>query len=174
MYSYLKVAVRKRLDRQRIIKILGISRINCKCKPVPEILAALHLLVTYNIRYLVGRILNFFLKLIRKIELSQNRMHLGIVLPRLSKHISDMSARSQVLTVPAVHHRSHFHSLPCSEPLRFFDVHFYIVRHHSALHQHPGLRADYDTPRRKASSSGRVSLPLRLHNACLSSCCLLW
>ena len=111
MYSYLKVAVRKRFDRQRIIKILGISRINCKCKPVPEILAALHLLVTYNIRYLVGRILNFFLKLIRKIELSQNRMHLGIVIPRLSKHISDMSARSQVLTTAATF-------IPCPAPSR--------------------------------------------------------
>ena len=91
MYADLVVPVFQPADRERVVEILRIGRIDRECRHAAHVASRGDLLVGDRF----GNFLSFFLDLlgiaVRQIEFGENRMHLGIVVARLAEHVDDLS-----------------------------------------------------------------------------------
>ena len=93
MYSDLIVAVFKAAERQCVIEVLCIGRVNGKCEHIAEIPASGQILRCYFLRNLIGRIGHCRLEAVRKGVFGENGMHLRVIFSRFSEYIDDMSSR---------------------------------------------------------------------------------
>ena len=91
MYADLVVPVFQPADRERVVEILRIGRIDRERRHAAHVASRGDLLVGDRF----GNFLSFFLDLlgiaVRQIEFGENRMHLGIVVARLAEHVDDLS-----------------------------------------------------------------------------------
>ena len=108
--SHFVVAVFKDLERKRIVKVFCICRVDGECKHITEVPAALAVLVCDLLGDSVGSIGHVRLELVRKCILGKDRVHLRVVLSRLTKHVNDVSAWAHLVPWPIVHHSSDLHS----------------------------------------------------------------
>ena len=102
MDAHLIIAVIQHLEGQRVVKVLGIFRVDSECQGIPEIATFLDLCRCYFIGNAVRCILHFCLESVRKPILRQYRVHLGIILARLTQNVHQMSARIRFSSIPAI------------------------------------------------------------------------
>ena len=110
MDSYFVISIFKLLERESVVKVLRISRVNRECQYITEVLSALKILSSNIFRYAVGCICDLRLETVWKGIFRKDSMHLGVVLARLSEHIDDMSARAHLMARPVIHDRSDLHA----------------------------------------------------------------
>ena len=142
VHADLIIAVRERLERQRVVEILCIGRVDGERERVAEILAALQILGRDGVRDLIGGVLHLGREAIGEIELRQDGVHLRVILARLAEHIHHVAPGPRFAALPAVHDRGDLHARLRTHGGRRFGVHLDIVRHRLALHQDPGLGPD--------------------------------
>ena len=78
-------------DAERIVKVLGVLRVNGAGEDVSEVLAALDFLFRDARIYLLCGILDIFRILVRKAILRQDGMHLDVVVALLTQHVDNLS-----------------------------------------------------------------------------------
>ena len=140
VHSNLVIAVLKYLKRNCIVKILGICRVYCKCKDLPHILAAADLLGINLHRNLLCSLLNLRGKLVRQPKLGKDGMHLGIILPRLSKYINNLPRGGFRPHRPVCNQYGNL--LPLGILLNILHRDADVIRHYAALHDNPTVIAD--------------------------------
>ena len=143
MHSHFVIAVRQSPEGKCIIEVLGIGRVNSESQDIPEILSVFQVGLFYLFGNLVRGILHLRLETVREVEFRKNCVHLGIVVPRLSEHIDYVATRTVVSPVPAVHQGRNLEALLRSHLFRLSRIHFYVIRHIAALHQHPGTGSNH-------------------------------
>jgi hypothetical protein len=89
----------KLLDREGVVEVLGILRVDGAGPRIAEVLTLSHILVSDLARNLIGSILHFLRILVRQAVLCENSVHLHIVVARLSKYIHYLADNILVLTV---------------------------------------------------------------------------
>ena len=90
-----------------IVKVLGILRIDGTSKHITEILTTVDLLLRNGGINLLGRLLHILRILIGQIVLSEDGVHLSIVVTRLSKDIHHRANNVLMLIVGPLHHLHH-------------------------------------------------------------------
>ena len=78
-------------NRQRIIKVLGILRVDGTGKHIAKILTALYLLFRNTRFYLLCRILDSLRILVGQTVLRQNSVHLHIVVALLTQNVNNLT-----------------------------------------------------------------------------------
>ena len=91
MHAHFPQTVVQRSYRQGIIKVLGILGVDGECGDISEILPLLIVLFGDFARNLVGGFLHLLRIFVGQSVLSQNGVHLGIVVACGSKHIDDFA-----------------------------------------------------------------------------------
>ena len=142
MHSHLVIATGQLLETQGVVEVLGIRRVDCEGKGVAEVPAALEVFGSDLLGDAVGGVLDLLLEPVGQVELRQDGMHFGFVLPRHAQHVDQVPDGSRVAAVPAVHDHRHLHA-----PLRSHfggecGIDLDIPGHALALHEHPGLLSD--------------------------------
>ena len=143
MDAHLEIAALQRPERKRVVEVLGIGRVDGKGKGLTEV-ATLRQISSRNLLgYLICRILNGLFKLIRKVELCKDGMHLRLIGARGAEHIDNMAIGAVLTASPAFHPGRDLIAGLRTHRQRFLPVDLYVVRHETALHQHPGRSADH-------------------------------
>ena len=142
MHADFVVAVLQRLERQGIVEILGVRRVDGEGKGPAEILAALQVRLGDLLGDLVGGAVHLRREPVGEVELRQDGMHLGIVVAGHAEHVDQVAVRAVVAAVPAVHDRRDLHPGLGAHPGPLLGIHLDVVGHRLALHQDPGLGPD--------------------------------
>ena len=101
MHSDLPIAVGKLADREGVVEILGVARVDGEGGDAAEILALGHLLFCDTLADLLGCFLHIFGIFVREAELGEDGVHLGVVLPFRSEDVEDFAARVHLVVAPA-------------------------------------------------------------------------
>ena len=100
MYTDLPLPVTHAANRECIVKVLCISRVDSKCRHISHI-ATLGIVLSRNCAVNLGSSLHYRLvKLIRQIILKQYGMHLCIIIARATQNIDQLAYRHLVAIVP--------------------------------------------------------------------------
>ena len=142
MHSHLEIAVFQLTEGQRIVKVLGIRRVNRKRQSLAEVLATLQFRRSNRLADAVSGILQRLVEAVREVEFGQNGVHLRVVGTGSSEHIRDYAVRTDLAPRPGVNLDSHLHTLFSTELPCLLRIDADVVRHRLALHQHPGLGTD--------------------------------
>ena len=141
VHADLVVAIGQGLEGERVVKVLGVGRVDGEGKGVAEVGAALELGLADLLGDGVGGILHLFFEAPGQVELGEDGVHLGVVLAREAEHLGDVALGGVVAPAPAVHDGGNLHAALCSQRGSLFGIHLYVVGHVLGLHQHPGLGA---------------------------------
>ena len=107
MHTHLVISVLEFPERQSIVEVLRILRVDSKGQCIPEILSALEVFFCDFVRYAVRSIFHLRLEPVWQTVFCQDGMHFGIIGTRLSEHIHKMSLWVRLSPVPTVHkHRN--------------------------------------------------------------------
>ena len=87
-------------ERQRVVEILGVGRVNGKGRYAAEIAASGNLLLRNVLIDFVGGILNALRKPIRQTVLGQNGVHLSVVFARISQNFNHLAYRVFLSVAP--------------------------------------------------------------------------
>ena len=139
MHTDLIIAVLELAERQGVVEVLGVCGVDGECKGVAEILAAFQVVGSDLVGDLVGGVLHLLGETVRKAELGKYRVHLGLIVAGHSEDIHDVALRAHVITLPAVHDGCGLHTGLAAHGEGLLLVHFDVVGHGLALHEHPGL-----------------------------------
>ena len=142
MNADFKIAVFQPAEGQRIVKVLGICRVNRKRQGLAEVLATLQFRRSNRLADAVSGILQRLVEAIREVEFGQNGVHLRVVGTGSSENIRDYAVRTDLAPRPGVNLDSHLHTLFSTELPCLLRIDADVVRHRLALHQHPGLGTD--------------------------------
>ncbi len=93
----------RRLQRQRIVKILGIHGVNGEGRHVPEITTAFELFCRDCVRNRIGRGEHVIGKFIRQSVLREDGVHLDFMIARLAQNLHHPSRRGIARIVPTHH-----------------------------------------------------------------------
>ena len=99
MHADLIKPVVELLDRECVVEVLGILRVDGAGPRVAEILTLRHILVGDLTRDLLSSVLHPLRVLVRQSVLSQDGVHLHIVVTRLSEHVHDFTNDALMLAV---------------------------------------------------------------------------
>ena len=91
MHAHLIMAVVELTERQGIVKVLGIFRVNGTGPYIPEVLALLHILSRDLARNLIGSFLHTLRVFIRQAILCENSVHLHIIVTCLAEHVDHLT-----------------------------------------------------------------------------------
>ena len=91
VYAHLPQSAVERTDAQRVVEVLGITRVNGEGHHLTHVLTLGQLLCTDARKQLVGSLLYGCGVLVGQSVLCQDGVHLGIVLARLAQDIDDMA-----------------------------------------------------------------------------------
>ena len=142
MHADLVVAVGQRLERQRVVEILGVRRVDSERECIAEILAALAVGIRDLVGNLVGGVLHLGIETVGEVELRQDGVHLSVVVSRHAEHVGQVPPGTRLTPLPVVHDRRDLHPGLRAEGRGRFGVHLDVVGHRLALHQDPGLGPD--------------------------------
>ena len=99
MHTDLVEAIVELLDREGVVEVLGILRVDGAGPRVAEVLTLRHILIGYLTRDLLSSILHAFRVLIRQSVLRKDGVHLHIVVARFSEDVHDLTDDVLMLTV---------------------------------------------------------------------------
>ena len=100
MYADLPYAVARLADRQRVVEVLGIGRVDRECGHAAEVAARGALLVRYLAAHGLGRRRYLLVETVRQIVLGQNGVHLSVVIARRTQYIDDLALGQARALVP--------------------------------------------------------------------------
>ena len=142
MHAHLVITVGELAERNSIVEVFSIGRVDCKGENISEILADLDLFRGDGLRDAVGRVLHFGREAVGQVEFRQDGVHLGFILTGSAKNIHQMAEGIHLPAIPAVYHHRDLHAALRSHGRSRFGVDLDIIGHVLALHQHPCLGAN--------------------------------
>ena len=142
MHADLVVAVGQRLERQRVVEVLGVGRVDGERERVAEILAPLAVGVRDLVGNLVGGVLHLGIEAVGEVELRQDGVHLGVVVSRHAEYVGQVAPGPRLAPLPVVHDRRDLHPGLRAEGRGRFGIDLDVIGHGLALHQDPGLGPD--------------------------------
>ena len=159
----LEIPVLQRTERQGVVIILGVRRVDRKGQHVAEVPAALQILVRNLVADLVGGVLHLLVEAVRKAELREDGVHLRVILPRHAEEIDDVPARDGFPAVPPVYDGGDLHAGYRMLLVRDGDGN--VIGHGPGGHQDPGLAVpdDVEDPHERTAGplQDRDDLPFR-------------
>ena len=103
MNTHLIIAIREHAERESVVKVLGITRVNGDSQHITEVTATFYLRKLNLLGDSLSLLLNIFRELQRIIIFSKNRLHLHIILPRIAQHPHDLAKRIARILRPVGH-----------------------------------------------------------------------
>ena len=100
MHANLPVARLELADRQRVIEVLGVLRVDGECRHVAHVAALGELLGRQVVRNLVGGLFQRLRVRVRQSVLGKYGVHLGVVVAHIAEHINDFAYRAAVAHAP--------------------------------------------------------------------------
>ncbi len=100
MYADLPYTVARLADRQRVVEVLGIGRVDRECGHATEVAARGALLVRYLAAHGLGGRRYLLVETVRQIVLGQNGVHLSVVIARRTQYIDDLALGQARALVP--------------------------------------------------------------------------
>ena len=94
MDTDLVVAVVQLAERQGVVEVLGVGRVDGEGEDLAEVLAACAVLVGDDVGDEVGGVLHLFLELVGEAELRQDGVHFGIVLAGHAQDVHNVAVRA--------------------------------------------------------------------------------
>ena len=138
MDAHLVVAVVQLAERQGVVVVLGIRRVDGEGEDLPEVLATGAVLVGDFVGNGIRGVLHGLVELVRKAELRQDGVHLGVVLAGHAQHVHDVADGARLAARPLVHDGRDLHAAHAA----FRDGDRDVVGHRLGRHEHPGLLPD--------------------------------
>ena len=103
VYAYLPQPVLKLLDRQRVVEVLGVLRVDGAGEGVAEVLAFGIVFGRYLSRNLLGSLLHVLRILIRQAVLCKDSVHLDVVVASLAQHVHHFAYHISMVLVGPFH-----------------------------------------------------------------------
>ena len=147
MYSHLVAALTQLHERNGVVEVLGVGRVDGEGSDLAVVLALRNLRIGDGVGYLVGGLADLRFEAVRQLELRQDGVHLGVVLAGLSQHVHDLADGLHALAGPVGHHHGHLHSVGSLDAADFrkvfraVDGNADVIGHTGALDDGPGLVA---------------------------------
>ena len=139
MYAHLVVPVLKPAERERVVEVLGVGRVDGEGEAVAEILAPLEVFGAYLVGNLVGGVLHLGFETVRQVEFGEDGVHLGVVEPGHSEHVADVAEGVVLSPAPAFDDCGDLHSGLGAFGGGLCGIDRDVVGHGAALHEHPRL-----------------------------------